>query len=78
MSGWRKKQIADKMKEAYMTDKQVIFEFLEDLRSSGKINMMASVPYIEHTFQLTRIEARDILIEWMESKKKGNSSLLQE
>ena len=61
-----------------MADKRVIFEFLDDLRDSGRINMFGAAPYLQSTFELTRYEARDILKEWMDSKSKGDATLLQE
>lgn len=64
--------------EKPMTDKKVIFEFLNDLRASGRINMFGAAPYLQSTFELTRDEARNILKEWMDSKSKGDSTLLQE
>lgn len=47
--------------------KETYFKFLEDLRDSGVTNMFGASPYLEHAFDLDKYEARDILIEWMES-----------
>ena len=46
--------------------------FLDNLRNSGKINMFCSVPYIQEEFVLKDRDAREILIEWMESFEKKN------
>ena len=49
MTGWRKRQIADKV------SKQVYWNFLEDLRQSGITNMFGAAPYLrseEHTSEL--------------------------
>lgn len=54
-----------------MNDKQVIFNFLEELRDSGKINMFGAAPYLQEVFGLKRYEARDIVLEWMQSFKRG-------
>lgn len=60
-----------------MNDKQVYFNYLDEVRRTGQINMMGAVPYLEQMFGLSRLQARDILIEWMDSKSKG-PQLLQE
>lgn len=46
------------------------FEYLEQLRQSGVTNMFGAGPYLQREFGLTRHEARDIVIKWMESYKK--------
>jgi hypothetical protein len=44
-----------------------IREYLMDLRDSGITNMFGAGPYLQDRFDLTREEARDALINWMES-----------
>jgi len=46
------------------------FEYLVELRDSGVTNMFGAGPYLQREFGLTRNEARDILIKWIESFKK--------
>jgi hypothetical protein len=46
-----------------------IFEYLEDLRDTGVVNMFGSVPYIQEVFGLEKTEAREVLTKWMESFK---------
>lgn len=46
------------------------FEYLEQLRQSGVTNMFGAGPYLQREFGLTRHEARDIVLKWMESYKK--------
>ena len=46
------------------------FEYLVELRDSGETNMWGAAPYLEREFGLTRQEARDILIKWIESFKQ--------
>ena len=41
--------------------------FLEDLRRSGEVNMFGVAPYLAKRFNLTMIEARKILVDWMEN-----------
>ena len=50
-------------------DKQVYFDYLVSLRDSGVTNMMGAGPYLEREFGLSRYEAKDILLEWIESFK---------
>jgi hypothetical protein len=42
-------------------------EFLVDLRNSGTVNMFGAAPYLAEAFGLTNREAREILVQWMES-----------
>lgn len=44
-------------------------EFLDDLRDSGATNMMGAVPFLQEEFDLEKGEAKEILIEWMNSRK---------
>ena len=43
------------------------FQFLENLRESGVTNMFGAAPYLANTFSISKSEARDILLKWMES-----------
>ena len=42
---------------------------VSDLRESGAINMFGAAPDLAAAFDLSRHEARDILLKWMESFK---------
>ena len=44
-----------------------MFVYLDMLRESGKINMFGAAPYLVEAYELTRYEARDILLEWMQT-----------
>ena len=48
-------------------DKQEVFMFLDDLRSTGSTNMFFAAPYIEEVFGVDRRVARDLLKEWMKT-----------
>lgn len=48
-------------------DKEMVFEFLDTLRESGAINMFGAGPYVQDAFGLDRREARDLVLEWMET-----------
>lgn len=43
------------------------FDYLVELRDSGETNMFGAAPYLEREFGLSRTEARNILIQWIES-----------
>ena len=43
------------------------FEFLNDLRESGQINMFGALPVLQEVFGLDKYEAREILGAWMKS-----------
>lgn len=43
------------------------FEFLDDVRESGAINMFGATPYLQEAFDLDKREAREILVEWMQT-----------
>ena len=46
------------------------FDYLVELRDSGATNMWAASPYLEREFGLSRQDAKDILIAWIESFSK--------
>ncbi len=48
-------------------DKQVYFNFLDSLRDSGQTNMFGAAPYLMEMFDLDRFEAKEIVIEWMQT-----------
>lgn len=39
--------------------------YLDELRESGKTNMFGAGPFLEKEFILTKREARDVLLYWM-------------
>lgn len=49
------------------------FEFLDELRLSGKTNMLGATPYIAGEFELEEEEAKELLVEWMSNFGKGES-----
>ena len=46
------------------------FAYLNALRDSGVTNMFGAAPYLQQEFGLTKYQARDILMKWMESFRK--------
>ena len=63
-------------------NKDEIFEYLDNLRESGICNMYESGKFVREEFGLDRYEARDVVIEWMQTfsqrmkELNENSSLL--
>lgn len=48
-------------------DKDVVFRFLNDLRTSGRVNMFGSGVYLQEVFGVDRNEANELVAEWMRS-----------
>jgi len=48
-------------------DKEEMFQYLDDLRESGVVNMFGATPYLQDEFGLDKHEARAILCEWMKT-----------
>jgi hypothetical protein len=42
-----------------------IFEYLDELRTSGETNMFGAAPYLARDFGIAPTEARKLLAEWM-------------
>ena len=53
---------------------QQINAYLTALRDTGKVNMMGATPYLQRDFGLTRYEARDALLHWINTFKQGEKS----
>jgi len=54
-----------------MTEELEVYKFLEELRKSGKTNMLGSVPYIIEEFGIDKPKARKLLINYLKRKKNG-------
>ena len=54
-------------KPIYIDLEPQVFLYLDRLRESGITNMFGARPYVEDEFGLGRREAKDLLIEWMET-----------
>jgi len=50
-----------------MTNQQMYLEYLDDLRDSGVVNMWGAGSFLEDAFGLSRREARDVLLNWMDT-----------
>ena len=49
-----------------MIDEQEVFEYLDALRESGVVNMFGATPYIVAEFGVTEVEAKRLLMKWMQ------------
>jgi hypothetical protein len=52
--------------------KEDIFAFLDNVRESGSINMFGAAPVLQEVFGLDRRDARDMLLEWMDTFAERN------
>ncbi len=48
-------------------NKEELFKFLDNVRESGKINMFGAAPVLQEVYGLSRREARNILLEWIDT-----------
>jgi len=48
-------------------EKEEMFDYLENLRESGATNMFGAAPYLQEAFELSKSDAKQILLEWMQS-----------
>jgi hypothetical protein len=46
---------------------QEYYEYLDLLRESGVTNMFGAGPYLQEAFELSKYEAKNIVLSWMES-----------
>ena len=64
-------QTKNKEREVIDMDDNVYWEFLEKLRESGATNMYGAVPNLIFEFGISYEKATEILLDWMENKKKS-------
>jgi len=50
-----------------MYTKEDVFQFLDEMREWGGINMYGAAPHIQESFGVSRHEARNLLAEWMKT-----------
>jgi hypothetical protein len=50
-----------------MTNRETLFEYLDALRDSGVTNMFGAGPYLQEAFGLSRYEAKDVVLAWMQT-----------
>lgn len=54
----------------YVMEKQIYYDYLEELRQSGVTNMFGAAPYLMREFALSYDEASKILSDWMHNYKQ--------
>ena len=47
----------------------MMFDYLDELRESGKINMFGAGPYLERQFSIDKYVAKEVLVSWMNGFK---------
>ena len=47
-------------------DTKEIFQYLDQLRKSGEVNMFGSAAYVQEEFELSRKDAQRVVEEWMQ------------
>lgn len=57
--------------------KQIYNDYLESLRRSGVTNMFDAGIYLQDEFDLSRQDAKKVLLEWMQSYQKENTNVQQ-
>jgi len=57
-----------KVKAWAMDQEEEIFNFLEQLRKSGEINMFAAPQVLVDTFNISKERAREIFVRWTEER----------
>ena len=63
-------KLQSKMQKEELDDEssKFYFDYLNDLRDSGRTNMFGVVPYLQAEFGLDKNTARQLLAKWMKSK----------
>ena len=61
MSLWRKRKVME------MENREMYFEYLDQLRESGITNMFGAPMYLVDEFGISKYDARAITQEWMET-----------
>lgn len=52
-----------------MQNNQLYFDYLEQVRESGEINMFLAGSWLESEFGLDKREAKAVLLDWMKHKQ---------
>tara|TARA_R110002167_G_scaffold251345_1_gene457521 strand:- start:354 stop:563 length:210 start_codon:yes stop_codon:yes gene_type:complete len=61
------------MAEEVIKEATKVMAYCEELRKSGKTNMLGAVPYIQEEFDMESSQARNYLILYFESFKTSKS-----
>jgi hypothetical protein len=54
------------------------YDYLDALRETGQINMFGAGPYLQEAYGLTKYEARDVVLMWMQtfSERKAKMEIM--
>ena len=61
------------MSTPQQTEKTEHYAYLDVLRETGAINMLAAAPYLADEFDLDKYEARKVLSNWMKDFGKKDA-----
>jgi hypothetical protein len=53
------------MSDFYLQDEVNLF--LDRIRESGAINMFGAAPYVQEAFSISKKEAKELLLNWMDT-----------
>lgn len=53
--------------EKFTDEETQVFEYLDNLRASGKTNMYLAGAYIEREFSMSAVKAKELLVKWMKT-----------
>lgn len=56
--------------ERMMEIEREMFEYLLEVRDEGSINPLSAGPMLQEKFELSRGQAREVMIEWMKDPLK--------
>ena len=54
-----------RMSDFYLQDEVNLF--LDRIRESGAINMFGAAPYVQEAFGISKKEAKELLLNWMDT-----------
>lgn len=54
-----------------------VFDFLDDLRENGEVNMMESPTYVMEEFDVDKATARNLVVRWMVTFGKEDADRLR-
>lgn len=63
--------MTEETRPAVCTDEML--DYLDDLRESGVVNMFGAAPYVQEEYDLTRADARAVLLYWMHTFSERHS-----
>ena len=62
----QRRKTQDKERRKMTLNTKEIFQYLDQLRESGEVNMFGSAAYVQEEFELSRKDAQRVVEEWMQ------------